>query len=124
MLFWPIPGFWAGLYSHDATVLAIAAALIPIAGVFQVADGLQTVAAGILRGAGDTLSPFLFNLLGFWLIGLPVSILLAFRAGLGPRGLWWGLAAGLAAVAVLLFIRVRLVLGRDVRRVLIDTPQA
>ncbi|WP_419162936.1 MATE family efflux transporter [Candidatus Palauibacter sp.] len=122
--FLAVPGFWAGLYSHDATVLAIAAALIPIAGVFQVADGLQTVAAGILRGAGDTLSPFLFNLLGFWLIGLPVSILLAFRAGLGPRGLWWGLAAGLAAVAVLLFIRVRLVLGRDVRRVLIDTPQA
>ncbi len=116
------PRFWAGLYSHDLPVIAIAASLIPIAGVFQVTDGLQTVAAGVLRGAGDTFTPFLVNALGFWLLGVPVSYFLAFRADWGPRGLWWGLAAGLAAVAVLLFVRLRRVLRREVRRVAIDAP--
>lgn len=116
------PRFLAGLYSHDLAVIAIAASLIPIAGVFQVADGLQTVAAGVLRGAGDTFTPFLVNALGFWLLGVPVSYFLAFHADWGPRGLWWGLAAGLAAVAVLLFARLRRVLRREVRRVAIDTP--
>ena len=116
------PRFWAGLYSHDLPVIAIAASLIPIAGVFQVADGLQTVAAGVLRGAGDTFTPFLVNALGFWLLGVPVSYFLAFRADWGPRGLWWGLAAGLVVVAVLLFARLRHVLRREVRRVAIDAP--
>ena len=115
------PRFWAGLYSHDLPVIAIAASLIPIAGVFQVTDGLQTVAAGVLRGAGDTFTPFLVNALGFWLLGVPVSYFLAFHADWGPRGLWWGLAAGLAVVAVLLFARLRRVLRREVRRVAIDT---
>ncbi len=119
--FLAFPHFWAGLYSHDLAVIAIAASLIPIAGFFQVADGLQTVAAGVLRGAGDTFTPFLVNALGFWLLGVPVSYFLAFHADWGPRGLWWGLAAGLAAVAVLLFARLRRVLRRGVRRVAIDT---
>lgn len=116
------PRFWAGLYSHDLPVIAIAASLIPIAGVFQVTDGLQAVAAGVLRGAGDTFTPFLVNALGFWLLGVPVSYFLAFHADWGPRGLWWGLAAGLAVVAVLLFARLRRVLRRGVRRVAIDAP--
>lgn len=120
--FLAFPGFWAGLYSRDSAVLAVAAALIPIAGIFQVADGLQTVAAGVLRGAGDTFHAFLYNAIGFWGIGLPVSVILTFRLDWGPHGLWWGLAAGLTAVAILLFDRVRRVLGREVRRVAIDAP--
>jgi MATE family multidrug resistance protein len=60
------------------------------------------------------------NLLGFWLIGMPVSLYLGFRAGTGPVGLWWGLVAGLAAVAVFLLVRVRVRLGRELRRVVID----
>ena len=118
------PGFWAGLYSHDPAVLAVAAALIPIAGIFQVADGLQTVAAGVLRGAGDTFFAFFFNAVGFWAVGVPVSIYLTFSLDWGPRGLWWGLAVGLAAVAVLLLDRVRRILRRDIRRVAMDAPTA
>lgn len=120
--FLAFPRFWAGLYSHDPAVLAVAAALIPIAGIFQVADGLQTVAAGVLRGAGDTFHAFLFNAIGFWGIGLPVSVILTFSLDWGPHGLWWGLAVGLTAVAILLFDRVRRVLRRGVRRVAMDTP--
>lgn len=113
----------ARFYTTDPEVVAIAAGLIPIAGIFQVFDGVQGVASGVLRGVADTRSPMLVNILGFWMIGMPVSYVLAFRLGAGPTGLWWGLAAGLAAVAVLLLGRVRIRLGRELRRVVIDEVQ-
>jgi MATE family multidrug resistance protein len=97
-------------------------ALIPLAGVFQVFDGTQTVAGGILRGLGETKVAMLVNLVGYWFFGLPVSYLLGFGAGLGPAGLWYGLVLGLAAVATTLLVRVRLALARERRRVLIDHP--
>jgi hypothetical protein len=56
---------------------------------------------------GDTRAPFLINLAGFWLCGLPISVALAFRTPLRALGLWWGLVAGLAVVAALLAMRVR-----------------
>jgi MATE family multidrug resistance protein len=115
-----VPGALARLYTTDAAVVALAGALIPIAGVFQVADGLQAVSAGVLRGAGDTRAPLVLNLLGFWLLGTPVSLYLAFRTSAGPRGLWWGLVVGLAAVAVLLLARMRGRLRGTPRRVVID----
>jgi MATE family multidrug resistance protein len=103
-------------------VLAIAVSLIPLAGVFQVFDGTQTVAGGILRGLGETKVAMLVNLVGYWFFGLPVSYTLGFVMGLGPRGLWYGLVLGLAAVATILLVRVRLALARERRRVLIDHP--
>jgi MATE family multidrug resistance protein len=120
LLFLAVPGALARLYTTDAAVVALAAALIPIAGVFQVADGLQAVAAGVLRGAADTRMPLVLNLLGFWLLGMPVSLYLAFRTDAGPRGLWWGLVVGLGAVALLLLARMRRRFGGTLRRVVID----
>ena len=107
LIFLLLPRFLAGLYTTDQAVLAIAISLLPIAGVFQVFDGLQAVGAGVLRGLGDTRAPMVINILGFWLFGMPVSIYLGFNAGLGPRGLWWGFVAGLGAVALLLLYRIR-----------------
>jgi MATE family multidrug resistance protein len=118
MLIAPTP--LARVYSREAPVVALAAALLPVAGTFQVFDGLQVVSLGILRGVADTRVPFLIALLGFWLLGFPVSLLLAFQRGLGAAGLWWGLVVGLAAVAVLLLARVRARLSRDVRRVAVE----
>jgi MATE family multidrug resistance protein len=115
-----VPAVLARAYTTDTTVIALAATLIPIAGVFQIFDGLQVVSIGILRGVGDTRTPLIVNLLGFWLIGLPVSLWLAFRVGLGPQGLWWGLVAGLATVATALLVRVRVRLGQEMRRLVID----
>ena len=120
VLFLVFPEPLARLYSRDLEVIAIAAALIPIAGVFQVFDGLQAVAAGVLRGVGDTRGPMLINLLGYWVLGLPLSIYLGFVAGLGPAGLWWGLVLGLGVVATSLLVRVRSRLARTHSRVVID----
>jgi len=102
-----VPGAIAAAYTNQPVVAAIAATLIPIAGMFQLFDGIQAVSAGVLRGLGDTRAPFVINLAGFWLCGLPVSVGLAFGTPLGAMGLWWGLAAGLAVVATLLVLRVR-----------------
>jgi MATE family multidrug resistance protein len=115
-----VPSAIAALYTDLAPVRSLAAALIPIAGAFQVFDGIQVVSAGTLRGLGDTRVPMLIGLVGFWLIGLPVSVALAFGAGLGPFGLWWGLVAGLGAVALLLLARVRVRFRRHLDRLVID----
>jgi len=121
-VFLTFPEQLARLYSRDLEVISIAAMLIPIAGVFQVFDGTQVVAGGVLRGLGDTRAPMMANLLGYWLVGIPVSIYLGFEAGLGPAGLWWGLVLGLGLVGGSLLIRVRNRLARRQPRVIIDVP--
>ncbi len=110
----------ARAYTSVPGVVAVAVALIPISGLFQVFDGLQVVAAGVLRGAGDTRASMLSNVLGFWLIGMPVSLGLGFAAKLQVVGLWWGFVAGLAAVATFLVLRVRVRLGGELRRVHVE----
>jgi MATE family multidrug resistance protein len=115
-----VPEFLAGLYTPDAAVLALAALLLPIAGVFQVFDGLQVVAIGLLRGLGDTRMPMIVNVVGFWCIGIPVSLWLGFGLGYGAQGLWWGLVVGLVIVAVFLILRVRQREQHDLERIMID----
>jgi len=119
-LFLGFPELLAGIYTDGAEVVAVAAILIPIAGVFQVFDGIQVVSSGVLRGVGDTRFPMFGNLMGFWLLGIPLSFFLGFQTPAGPRGLWWGLVVGLAAVAVLLSVRIRDRMGLDLRRIVID----
>jgi MATE family multidrug resistance protein len=116
------PRVIASLYTNDPAVIAIAATLIPIAGVFQVFDGLQVTSGGILRGMGETRSPMLANLVGYWVLGFPVSLWLAFGLELGPPGLWWGFVVGLGAVGFFLVSRVRVKLAHVPEPVLIDSP--
>jgi MATE family multidrug resistance protein len=119
-----LPGMFASAYTSVPGVVAVAALLIPIAGVFQVFDGLQVVSAGVLRGAGDTRAPLVSNVLGFWLVGMPVSLWLGFKGGLGVVGLWWGFVAGLAVVAAFLVLRVRELLSRPVARISVEGEPA
>lgn len=111
-----LPHALAHLYSSEEAVVALASLLIPIAGVFQVFDGTQVVSIGVLRGVGDTRAPMVANVLGFWLIGLPVSLWLGFGLGGGAVGLWWGLVVGLAAVALFLLGRVVVRMSRALER--------
>ncbi|HEY0995499.1 MAG TPA: MATE family efflux transporter, partial [Gemmatimonadaceae bacterium] len=115
--FLTIPRLLAGMYTDHPAVIGLAASLIPIAGVFQVFDGIQAVGSGILRGIGDTRVALLVYLAGFWCVGVPVSAWLAFGAGYRATGLWWGFVAGLGAVAVFVMIRVRVRLSRTIHRI-------
>jgi len=119
-LFLTIPHTLAALYTDSEAVLLVAAMLLPLAGLFQVFDGIQVVTSGVLRGLGDTRSPMIINIIGFWLVGIPAGLLLGFRAGLGARGLWLGLVLGLAVVAVILLGRMRNRFGTRLARVVID----
>jgi MATE family multidrug resistance protein len=119
-LFLLFPAQIAGLFSSDAATVAMAASLLPLAGWFQIFDGVQGVAIGILRGSGDTKIPMLLHLGGFWGIGIPLSLGLAFWAGLGPRGVWWGYVGSLMVVAALQLTRVRWRMGQDVQRIRIE----
>lgn len=124
VIFTLLPAQLASAYSSEGAVVALAATLIPVAGLFQVFDGTQAVAVGILRGAGDTRWPMAINILGFWLVGVPVSVWLGFRAGYGPIGLWWGFVAGLAAVAGLLLWRVTTRFRTTIERLIIDRERS
>ena len=104
VLFMTMPVALARLFTPDARVLSVAVLLIPIAGVFQVFDGIQAVAAGVLRGIGDTRTPMIMNVIGHWVLGLPVGYALCFHAGWGVAGLWIGLSIGLTFVAVVLTV--------------------
>lgn len=89
------------IYTTDMSLVAVCSAILPIAAAFQIFDGTQAVGCGVLRGMGRTLPAAGFNLLGYWVLGLPVGAWLAIRAGWGLAGIWWGFVLGLAVVAVL-----------------------
>lgn len=107
---WELPR----LYSDDATVVALAASILPIAAAFQVFDGTQAVGGGVLRGLGATRPAAVFNLVGYYVVALPLALLAAKSFGMGLPGLWWGLCVGLAGVASALvwWIRRRAVFER------------
>jgi MATE family multidrug resistance protein len=102
LLFVASPRTLIGLFSPGPDVLALGASLLLIAAVFQLFDGLQAVATGVLRGLGDTRTAMIVNLVAHWLIGLPIGYALCFTLGYGVAGLWVGLSAGLIVCGVLL----------------------
>jgi MATE family multidrug resistance protein len=97
-----VPEWIARLFTPDAAVIAAAATILRVAAFFQLFDGLQIVVTGSLRGAGDTRTPMVCHLIGYWVIGLPLGALLCFGRGLGAPGLWMGLSAGLIAIGLVL----------------------
>jgi MATE family multidrug resistance protein len=102
IVFVSIPHRLLAVFTDNGAVIATGTVLLSIAAVFQLFDGLQAVATGVLRGVGDTRTPMLWNLAGHWMLGLPVGYLLCFTAGWGGSGLWVGLAVGLISVGILL----------------------
>jgi MATE family multidrug resistance protein len=102
LVFFTVPRALIRLFTHDAAVLELGVALLFVAAVFQLFDGVQGVITGALRGLANTRTAMLWNLVGHWAIGLPLGYLMCFRWGLGVVGLWWGLSTGLIICAVAL----------------------
>ncbi len=99
-----IPRALMGAFTRDEGVLQLGVSLLAVAAIFQLFDGIQGVATGILRGLGDTRTPMRWNLVGHWFVGLPSGYALCFVMGRGVIGLWWGLSIGLIICGVALSI--------------------
>ena len=102
MFLWPEPMLRA--FTTEPRVIEIGAVLLMIAAAFQLFDGTQAVVTGVLRGFGDTRTPMIMNVIGHWVLGLPIAYLLCFRFGWGVTGLWTGLSVGLVFAAVTLTV--------------------
>jgi len=95
----------ARAFVSDPPVIAIAAQLLIIAGIFQLVDGVQVVGSGLLRGLRDTKVPMWINVVAYWVIALPLGGWLTFTRGVGAAGMWYGLAWGIAFASVFLVLR-------------------
>jgi MATE family multidrug resistance protein len=102
-----LPRQIAGVYTEDPRIISFSVTLLGIGAVFQLFDGLQTVATGALRGAGSTKTAMVWNLLGYWVIGLPVGYWLCFGLGWGAVGLWDGLCLALVLIGIGLVVAWR-----------------
>jgi MATE family multidrug resistance protein len=98
------PGAIARIYTVELPVIRAGAVLLIVAGVFQLFDGLQVVIAGALRGAGNTQTPMLVHLLGYWMIGVPLGAMLCFKIGWGATGFWIGLCVALVLIGSILVL--------------------
>ncbi len=105
----------AAIYTQDPDVRPLAAALLLMAAIFQIPDGLQVGSAGALRGFKDARVPMLLNLFAYWGIGFPLAYGLGIALGRGPAYVWVGLIAGLSVCALLLSVRYAWISGRALR---------
>ncbi|SPJ27567.1 MATE family efflux transporter [Falsiruegeria mediterranea] len=108
-----------GLFVEDdepdlVAILAIGTGLLGMAALFQLVDGVQAIALGVLRGVQDTAVPMVMAALSYWAVGIPASYVFGFVFGLEGIGVWLGLVLGLACAAVLLMARFW---GRSIKRV-------
>ena len=117
VVFAAAPRLLVSAFTTDARVIAIGTNLVRIAALFQLFDGVQVVAAGALRGAGDVRFPFVANVIAHWFVGFPIAMVLGFALHGGAPGLWWGLTSGLVVVSVALALRFRAVSARTIVRI-------
>jgi MATE family multidrug resistance protein len=107
VVFLVAPGPLIALYTRDPQVMAVGPSLLGLAAAFQIFDGIQTVSTGALRGLGETRVPMLANLVGYWVLGLPLGLSLCFVLHWGIYGLWIGLLLALIVIASTLLARWR-----------------
>jgi multidrug resistance protein, MATE family len=94
----------ARMYTPDEAVIRATITLLAAGAAFQLFDGIQTVATGALRGAGDTRTPMFCHFTAYWVIGLPLGAWLCFRKNWGAVGLWAGLSLALILIGIVLLI--------------------
>jgi MATE family multidrug resistance protein len=101
------PGPLIAIYTSDPEVMALGKRLLWVVAAFQVFDGVQTVSTGALRGLGETRAPMLANLVGYWVLGLPLGLTLCFIFRRGIFGLWIGITLALIVIASTVLARWR-----------------
>jgi MATE family multidrug resistance protein len=99
-----VPSWIARIYTTDELIIRSTGALLAAGAAFQLFDGIQSVATGALRGAGDTRTPMLCHFTAYWIIGLPLGCWLCFRLNWGALGLWIGLSLALILIGVVLLL--------------------
>jgi MATE family multidrug resistance protein len=104
LVFLFLPKYIVRIFTPDPAVMNTGISLLRVAAFFQLFDGLQTVATGALRGAGDTRTPMICHLLAYWVLGLPLGYFLCFRWSWGASGLWIGLCVALIVIGLVLSI--------------------
>ena len=107
VMLWTMPLPIVHIFTYDPEVVKVGVSLLAIAAVFQFFDGVQVTAIGALRGSGNTRIAMITDLVGWWLIGLPLGAWLCFGRGWGVRGLWFGLSAGLISIGCVLAVAWR-----------------
>ena len=100
-------------------MLIVGPSLLGIAAAFQIFDGIQTVSTGALRGLGETRIPMIANLVGYWVLGLPLGMILCFVLKWGIYGMWIGLTLALVVIASTLLVRWH----KDSARIAVSTQK-
>ncbi|MBD1866703.1 MATE family efflux transporter [Cyanobacteria bacterium FACHB-471] len=127
--FWIFPEAITSVYIDvrdpaNAAVVQVAKALLGVAAMFQLIDGIQIIAAGALRGLKDTRTPMLIGIFSYWVVGLISGYVLGFRLNLDGVGLWWGLALGLLSASVIFTWRFNVLIAQLIRRSPTPSPVA
>jgi MATE family multidrug resistance protein len=116
------------LFTNENGVVTLSVGLMVVAGIFQIADGIQVTAAGCLRGLADVRLPMLIGFFCYWAVAIPTAYVAAFVARLGPIGIWIGFASGLFVAAVLLTWRLFAMTSRGIHDRFVfsaaETPEA
>ncbi|MBT0958618.1 MATE family efflux transporter [Alphaproteobacteria bacterium KMM 3653] len=129
-VYWSIPATLIGMFIDPADplrpeIISAGITLMLLAGVFQLVDGAQAMALGLLRGLKDTQVPMIYAVLSYWCVGMTCSYLLGFTLGLGGAGIWGGLSIGLCCAAVSMMLRFwRHIVPRAEQRSAVDTSGA
>mmetsp|Transcript_569 Transcript_569/g.1125 ORF Transcript_569/g.1125 Transcript_569/m.1125 type:complete len:526 (-) Transcript_569:64-1641(-) len=95
VILWPCADILASVFSSDEEVVHLVSQLIPISCVFMMGDAIQATNGGVFRGLGRQKIVLWLNILGFWMLAVPIGAVLTFAVGLGVFGLWWGMVVGI-----------------------------
>lgn len=117
LLFAFAPGLCARILSDKPDIIEAAIPLLRIAAIFQLADATQVIMAGALRGAGDTRTTQIVNMIGYYIVGLPLALILGFGLEMGAPGIWWGLTAALFGVAITLVVKFVRLSRQEIQRI-------
>jgi len=109
---------WALIFNDDPEVIALVASILPLVALFQVFDGTSAVTGGILRVKGQQLTGALLNVTGYYVLGIPFGIWLAFKKDMGLHGLWYGLTLALVYCSAFgVYISLKTDWKREVQKV-------